>query len=85
MGVAWVSNNGPDGKILEPNKSNGHEVQVSPLKRVLLRAMRELEKELEPVVNVFDPWDCDRGEYYSLQWKSRQDGESDKAFERGRQ
>jgi hypothetical protein len=82
LGVAWVSNNGPDGTMLEPNESNGHEVEVSPLKRVLLRAMPELAKELDPVVNVFDPWDRDRGEYYSLQWKSRQDATSGRTSEK---
>jgi hypothetical protein len=29
---------------------------------------------------VFDPWARDRGEYYSLQWKSRPGAETDPAF-----
>ena len=60
FGVDWVTNNGPDGKKMEPNKSNGHGVEVSPLKRVLLRNIPKLAPELEHVVNVFDPWarDC---------------------------
>jgi putative transposase len=33
--------------------------------------MPELAGELKTVVNVFDPWARDRGEYYSLQWKAR--------------
>ena len=37
---------------------------MSPLKRVLLRTMPELEPELRDVVNAFDPWARDRGEYY---------------------
>lgn len=75
-----MTNNGPGGKIMEENKSNGHEVEVSPLKRVLLRTIPELAPELWHVVNVFDPWARDRGEYYSLQWKPRPGAESDPAF-----
>ncbi len=52
---------------MEPNKSNGHKVDVSPLKRVLQRTIPELETELAHVVNVFDPWARDRGKYYTLQ------------------
>ena len=32
------------------------------------------------VVNAFDPWARDRGEYYSLEWKPRPGAESDPAF-----
>jgi Animal haem peroxidase len=67
LGVDWVMNNGPDGKKMERNKSNGHKVDVSPLKRVLQRTIPELVPELERVVNVFDPWARDRGKYYTLQ------------------
>jgi hypothetical protein len=42
--------------------------------------MPELAGELEDVVNVFDPWARDRGEYYSLQWKPLCKAESDEAF-----
>jgi hypothetical protein len=65
---------------MEKGKPNGHEEEVSPLKRVLLRTTPELAPELEHVVNVFDPWARDRGEYYSLQWKPGSGAESDKAF-----
>jgi Animal haem peroxidase len=82
LGVSWVNNNGPDGKIMEKGKPNGHEMEVSPLKRVLLRTVPALRAELEPVVNVFDPWARDRGEYYSLQWKPRPGAESDDAFKK---
>jgi hypothetical protein len=81
LGVEWVTNNGPDGKVMEKGTPNGHEVEVSPLKRVLLRAIPELAQELEHVVNVFDPWARDRGEYYSLDWKPRPDAKSDPAFQ----
>ena len=37
LGVAWVTNNGPDRKM-EKGRPNGHEVQVSPLKRVLIQS-----------------------------------------------
>ena len=80
LGVKWVTDNGPDGKVMEAKKANGHEVEVAPLKRVLLRAIPELKPELDHVVNVFDPWARDRGEYYSLQWKARPGAESDEAF-----
>jgi hypothetical protein len=40
---------------------------------VLLRAMPELEGEIEHVVNAFNWWARDRGEYYSLDWKPRAD------------
>jgi hypothetical protein len=79
-GVSWVNDNGPDGKIKERGTSNGHEIAVSPLKRVLQRTIPELRRELERVINVFDPWARDRGQYYSLQWKPRPGAESDPAF-----
>jgi hypothetical protein len=82
FGVRWVNDNGPDGKIAERGRPNGHRVEVSPLKRVLLRTIPELEAELEPVINVFDPWARDRGEYYSLQWKPRRGAETDAAFKK---
>ena len=81
LGVQWINDNGPDGKMMERGKPNGHEMEeVSPLKRVLLRTIPELKTELDPVVNVFDPWARDRGEYYSLQWKPRRGAESDVSF-----
>lgn len=80
LGYTWVNENGPDGKIIEPKKANGHVVEVSPLKRVLQRTIPELREELEYVVNVFDPWARDRGEYYSLEWKPRRGAEADVSF-----
>src|SRR6266508_4126901 len=80
FGIDWVVNNGPTGKQWETGEPNGHRQEVSPLKRVLLRAMPELEPELKHVVNAFDPWARDRGEYYSLQWKPRAAAASDPAF-----
>jgi len=80
LGVQWVNDNGPDGKVMEKGEPNGHRSEVSPLKRVLLRATPELAPELEHVVNAFDPWARDRDRYYSLQWKPRQGAESDPAF-----
>jgi len=79
FGVDWVTNNGPDVQP-EPVPSNGHRDPVSPMKRVLLRTLPELEPELRSVVNVFDPWARNRGEYYSLQWKAKPSAEEDKAF-----
>jgi hypothetical protein len=94
LGYDWVMNNGPlaecpyplqelkggDKACNEPEESNGHRVAVSPLKRLMLRNMPELEQELLSVVNVFDPWARDRGEYYSLQWKPRSGAAADPAF-----
>jgi hypothetical protein len=80
LGIQWVNENGPDGKMGEPGQSNGHKVEVSPLKRVLLRTIPELKSELAPVINAFDPWARDRGKYYSLQWKPRRGAENDPAF-----
>jgi len=80
LGVQWVNDNGPDGKVIERGKPNGHEVDVSPLKRVLLRNVPELRAELQPVINAFDPWARDRDSFYSLQWKPRPDARSDPAF-----
>jgi hypothetical protein len=80
MGVDWVVNNGPGAPLMEKGTPNGHTQPVSPLKRVLLRATPELASELEGVVNAFDPWARDRGEYYSLEWKPRRGAESDEAF-----
>lgn len=81
LGVSWVNDNGPDGKVWERGEPNGHRQEVSPLKRVLLRTVPELAGELEHVVNVFDPWARDRGDYYSLEWKPRPGAESDIAFQ----
>ena len=80
LGVEWVTNNGPGPEMMEQGAPNGHEQPVSPLKRVLLRTVPELAGELQAVVNVFDPWARDRGEYYSLQWKARPGAEGDEAF-----
>ena len=73
-------NNGPGPRQWEQGEPNGHKQEVLPLKRVLLRAMPELEPELRNVVNSFDPWARDRGEYYSLDWKPRADARADPAF-----
>ena len=70
MGVDWVNNNGPGPAQMEKGMPNGHKQQVSPFKRVLLRNIPELRAELENVVNVFDPWGRDRGNYYTLDWKA---------------
>jgi hypothetical protein len=80
LGVEWINENGPTGIVKEKNKSNGHEMEVSPLNRVLLRTIPELAPELAQVVNAFDPWARDRGEYYSLSWRPRAGAESDEAF-----
>ena len=80
LGVKWVNENGPDGVMKEKGRPNDHEMEVSPLKRVLQRTVPELRSELEHVVNVFDPWARDRGRYYSLQWKPRSGAERDVAF-----
>ena len=80
LGVDWVNNNGPEAMI-EPGTINGHGGQpMSPFKRVLMRTVPELRPELEHVVNAFDPWARDRGEYYDLGWKPRRGAESDEAF-----
>jgi hypothetical protein len=83
FGLDWVMNNGP-AKMMEKGKPNGHEMEVSPLKRMLLRTIPELAPELAYVVNAFDPWARDRGEYYSLEWKARPGAESDEAFKAGK-
>ncbi|WP_116367562.1 peroxidase family protein [Parahaliea mediterranea] len=94
LGYDWVIYNGPladcpytpedhEGRgknCYEPKKSNGHYALVSPLKRLLLRNVPELADELRHVVNVFDPWARDRGEYYDLSWRPRQDAVADPAF-----
>ena len=80
LGVEWVMNNGPAGQCVELTWLLFHKVDPSPLKCVLRRTVPELEKELEHVVNVFDPWARERGDYYDLQWKAREDAKSDDAF-----
>jgi len=42
LGVRWVMDNGPDGKVMEKGTPNGHKVEVSTLKRVLQRTIPEL-------------------------------------------
>lgn len=94
LGYDWVINNGlisdcpytvtrqHDDRqaCLEPGKVNGHRLQVSPLKRLLLRNIPEIKDELLHIKNAFDPWARDRGTYYSLDWKPRNGAESDPAF-----
>ena len=80
LGIDWVNNNGPGKPQIEKGTPNGHVQPVSPMKRVLLRNIPELQAELDPVVNAFDPWARDRGEYYSLAWKPRKGAETDDAF-----
>ena len=84
LGVEWVMHNGPGSEMMEQGTPNGHQQQVSPMKRVLLRTMPELAEELQGVVNAFDPWARDRGEYYSLDWKAREGAEGDEAFANNR-
>jgi hypothetical protein len=81
LGVQWVTDNGPGGKVMEKGRPNGHEMEVSPLKQVLLRTIPELAPELAHVINAFDPWARKRGVYYTLQWKPRSGAESDQAFD----
>ena len=73
LGVDWVNHNGPGPEMMEMGTPNGHEQPVSPLKRVLMRNIPELTPELQHVINAFDPWARDRGQYYSLEWKPRPD------------
>lgn len=80
LGVDWVNNNGPGPAQIEKGSPNGHVQPVSPMKRVLLRNIPELKAELDPVVNAFDPWARDRGQYYDLTWKPRRDAKLDDAF-----
>ncbi len=80
LGVDWVNHNGPGPEMMEKGTPNGHKQPVSPMKRVLMRNIPELKPELDTVVNAFDPWARDRGEYYSLAWKPRPGAESDDAF-----
>ncbi len=80
LGHEWVVNNGPDGVIMEKGAPNGTEQPVSPMKRILQRTIPELREELAHVVNVFDPWARDRGDYYSLQWKAQPRAQNDSSF-----
>jgi hypothetical protein len=83
FGLNWVMNNGPGEPMIEDGEPNGHEQQVLPMKRVLLRTMPELKDELKTVVNAFDAWGRDRtvdGNYYSLKWTPRPGAEGDPAF-----
>lgn len=80
FGLDWVINNGPD-KQMERGRPNGHKQEVMPLKRVLMRNLPGLRDELDPVINAFDPWARDRGDYYSLDWVPIKSARSDPAFD----
>jgi hypothetical protein len=80
LGIDWVNNNGPGPVMMEKGAPNGHKQPVLPMKRVLMRNIPELKPELDSVVNAFDPWARDRGEYYTLEWKPRHGAETDDAF-----
>ena len=48
LGIDWVMNNGPGGKQFEQGEPNGHiKQEISPLKRVLLRAMPGINGGIE--------------------------------------
>lgn len=79
MGHAWVMNNGPN-ELMEKGEQNGHVDPVAPMKRVLQRTVPELSAALEGVVNVFDPWARDRGDFYSIDWVPQQGAKDDEAF-----
>jgi hypothetical protein len=79
-GIDWVNHNGPGPEMIEEGMPNGHQQPVLPLKRVLLRNIPELTRELQHVINVFDPWARCRGDYYSIDWSPRRGAESDPAF-----
>lgn len=80
LGIEWVVNNGPTGKQWEWGLQNGNLIEVSPMKRVLLRTVPELTEELSGVINAFDPWARERGDYYSLDWRPRKSAKNDEAF-----
>jgi len=80
LGVDWVNHNGPGPEIMELGMPNGHKQPVSPLKRVILRNIPELAPEMQHVVNAFDPWARDRGQYYTLDWVPQQRAKTDPAF-----
>jgi hypothetical protein len=80
VGVEWVMNNGPEDQCVQRTWLLFHKVDPSPLKCVLRRTLPELESELAHVVNAFDPWARDRGDYYDLQWNPRNDAKEDEAF-----
>ncbi len=82
LGVDWVTNNGPGPAMMEAGSPNGHKQPVSPLKRVMMRNVPELRPQLQNVVNVFDPWGRDRGQYYSLDWVARPEAASDPSFKK---
>jgi hypothetical protein len=81
LGVNWVMNNGPGPAVMEKGTPNGHTQPVLALKRILLRNIPELQGELNNVVNSFDPWARNRGQYYSLDWVPRPGAESDVSFQ----
>lgn len=80
LGHEWVTNNGPGAPEMEVGEPNGHQQPVSPMKRILLRTAPGLREELQHVVNVFDPWARDRGEYYSVEWTPRESARDDSSF-----
>ncbi|MDE3196188.1 MAG: oxygenase [Acidobacteriota bacterium] len=80
LGVDWVNHNGPGPVQMEAGMPNGHIQPVSAMKRVLMRNIPELAPELSHVVNAFDPWGRDRGQYYTLDWKPRPDAAGDPSF-----
>jgi hypothetical protein len=81
VGVEWVMNNGPEDQCVQRTWLLFNKVDPSPLKCVLRRTIPELGSELAHVVNAFDPWARDRGDYYDLEWKARQDAKGDEGFE----
>lgn len=81
LGLNCVKNNGPGEPQMEKGMPNGHQQPVSLFKRVLDRTIPELRAELDPVINVFDPWARARGQYYCLDWTPRPGAESDDAFQ----
>jgi hypothetical protein len=81
LGLDWVNHNGPGPVMMEAGMPNGHRQPVSPMKRVLMRNIPALTPELKNVVNAFDPWSRNRGQYYDLAWKPRSGAETDSSFQ----
>lgn len=57
----WRNSHVRTAAMFEAGTPNGHKQPVSPLKRVVMRNIPELNGELQHVVNMFNPWGRDRG------------------------
>ena len=81
LGIDWVNNNGPGpASYGNGNPERPCTACIADEAHADAQHPRVGPRSWQNVVNAFDPWARDRGQYYSLAWKPRPGAESDDSF-----